>query len=157
MTVVTVNTEAELQKCLQLFSLEDPIEYYFSEIANCLPCEPCLYQNVCKTLSSLMTAWSLKALFHLCQAKQFFEAPWLDLLRSQNQVPLAALYPAQGTRLLPFFPDDAFVKISIILHNFTGTSSTPIIATSKMSSKVLVNVDDLFSGVESGDEKTLDL
>lgn len=41
-TMVTVNFQAELQKCFQLINPEDPIEYDFSEIANCWPHEPCV-------------------------------------------------------------------------------------------------------------------
>lgn len=51
MAVVTVSLKAKLQKYLQLINTEDPIDYYFFEIDNCLPHKPCLYQNLCKTVS----------------------------------------------------------------------------------------------------------
>lgn len=50
-TVMTVSLKTELQKYLQLINPENPTEYYFSEIANCLPCEFCICQNVCKTVN----------------------------------------------------------------------------------------------------------
>lgn len=37
MNAEAVNLEAGLQKCLQLIDSQDPVEYYFSELANCLP------------------------------------------------------------------------------------------------------------------------
>lgn len=48
---MTVNLKTELQKYLQLTNPENPTEYYFSEIANCLPCEFYNYQNVCQTVN----------------------------------------------------------------------------------------------------------
>lgn len=46
-TMVTVNFQAELQKCFQLIDPQDPIEYYFSEIANGWPREPCVSVSEC--------------------------------------------------------------------------------------------------------------
>lgn len=41
-TMVTVNLQAELQKCFQLMNPGELIQYYFSKMAICWPPEPCL-------------------------------------------------------------------------------------------------------------------